>query len=51
MESVKAYEKEQKDYRDSLGTADSISRMTGIQTHAKEHTLKYGESIHWKSMH
>lgn len=45
VESVKTYEKEQKDFRDSLATGDSISKMTGIQTHAKEHTLKFGESI------
>jgi len=44
VESLKVFEQEQKELREALTTAESISRMDGIQSSAKDKSLKFGES-------
>lgn len=45
VESLQTFEKEQKELREALTTAESISRMDGIQTQAKDKGSKFGESM------
>jgi len=45
VESLKTFESEQKDLRTALTTAESISRMDGIQTQAKDKSAKFSENI------
>jgi len=44
VESLKTFEQEQKDLRAALTSAETISRMDGIQTQAKDKSAKFGEN-------
>lgn len=44
VENLKAFEQDNKELREALGTAETLSRMDGIQRQARDKTSKFSES-------
>ena len=44
VENLKKYDADQKKFRESLSTVDSLSKMQGIQTAAKDSSFKFSDS-------
>ncbi|EGR27437.1 hypothetical protein IMG5_196200 [Ichthyophthirius multifiliis] len=47
LEDMKEHEIQQKQYKDSLQTANKLAKLQGIQNHVKENSFQFGEKIRY----